>query len=269
MKLEANAKINIGLLVGARRPDGFHSIKTIMALISLSDSIDAEISDSEDFSVRIHGNETYLESGIDLMEKAAEVYHEATGLRFSLAVSISKHIPAKAGLGGGSADAAAILRFLDSHFGNYLGPERLLSLSAAVGSDVPFLTSGYSGAFVSGRGDVVEKTCVPHGSKLLVFFPRTGNSTGLLYDKLDKHPRTERQLPLLDNIFPSRATHPNDFELVSSCPLPENIMKQLAGSDAYVSMTGSGSAWIALFPDDDPPKFDNPEKCDIVSAYII
>ena len=88
MRLEAHAKINIGLLVGEKRADGFHDIKTIMALISLKDIIDAECVESDSFSVTIDGNDSYLASGVDLMEKSALLYQEETGLSFSLRLSI-------------------------------------------------------------------------------------------------------------------------------------------------------------------------------------
>lgn len=269
MRLEAHAKINIGLLVGEKRTDGFHDIKTIMALISLKDIIDAECVESDSFSVTIDGNDSYLASGVDLMEKSALLYHEKTGLSFSLRLSIEKHIPPMAGLGGGSSDAAAVLGFLDSFFGNYLGRNRLLSLSSRVGSDVPFFVSGYHGAFVTGRGEIIEECDTPHGKKLVLFIPEYGHSTVSAYNILDKIPRKERNLLGLSEFFPSRETHPNDFELVFPSPFPVDFQEKLEKEGAYFSMTGSGSAWYALFPGVIPLKFDNLEKYDIVSAYII
>ncbi len=269
MRLEAHAKVNIGLLVGERRYDGFHDIETIMARISLCDLIEAEASPARSFSVHISGNDGYLSGGKDLMEKAAELYSAETGIPFSLDIRIRKHIPAMAGLGGGSSDAASVLLYLEDFFGNPLGHERLMKLAFSVGSDVPFFVSGYSGAVVTGRGEIVNECYVPHGAGLLLFFPPHGVSTASAYDLLDTIPRNARHLAPLSEAFPTRYTHPNDFELVSDSGIPFVLSVPMFLSNAYVSMTGSGSAWFALFPSDGFPKFDNPEKYDIVSAYII
>ena len=132
-----------------------------------------------------------------------------------------------AGLGGGSSDAAAVLGFLDSFFGNYLGRNRLLSLSSRVGSDVPFFVSGYHGAFVTGRGEIIEECDTPHGKKLVLFIPEYGHSTVSAYNILDKIPRKERNLLCLSKFFPSRETHPNDFELVFPSPFSVDFQEKL------------------------------------------
>ena len=269
MVLEANAKINIGLLVGKKRDDGFHDIETIMARISLKDRIELEIKPSPSLVVSIKGNEGYIGTGMDLMEKAAIVFSNLTGFSFSLDISIDKKIPSEAGLGGGSSDAAAVFSFLNEYFGEPLEKEELIASSFAIGSDVPFFVSGYSGAFVSGKGDAVEEAYVPHGKKLLLLVPNEKTKTGEAYSKLDAIERKKRRLPSLLDSFPSRSTHPNDFELVSHNFYSSLFPPEILSSGAYISMTGSGSAWYALFSEDTLPKFDNPEKYGIVSAYII
>ena len=267
MKLEANAKVNIGLLVGDRRSDGFHNIETIMARISLSDTLDFSLSPSSSFSVAISGNEGYLKEGIDLMEKAAAVFYNLTGIGFSLFISIDKKIPSEAGLGGGSSDAAAVFSYLDEFFGFPIPKEELIAASVLIGSDVPFFVSGFNGALVSGKGEIVSECPVPRGHCVLLSIPRTGIKTGDAYASLDAMPLKNRKLPI--GSFPSRMTHPNDFELVSPVSFSDVFPPEIILSDAYISLTGSGSAWFALFPEKGVVKFDNPEKYDIVSAYII
>ena len=269
MRLEAPAKINIGLIVGNRREDGFHDIETIMARISLFDIIDAELSDSPSLSVSIKGNTCYLTSGEDLMEKAARVFSARTGIVFQLDVSIDKRIPHGTGLGGGSSDAASILLFLNEMTGYPLCYSELLETASEIGSDVPFFVSPYRGAFVRGRGEVVEECYVPTGKRLLLFFPDSPTSTASAYTRIDSVPRKERHLLSLSDSFPTRETHPNDFELVSPLNIYEVIPQPLFASDSYISLSGSGSAWFVLFRDGIITKFDNPEKYGIVSAYII
>ncbi len=268
MRLEANAKINIGLLVGDRRPDGYHSIETIMARISLSDAIEAVAEPAGRFSVSIEGNEGYVGGGADLMEKAARAFFCGSGIPFSLRIAIDKRIPVGAGFGGGSSDAAEILRYLSACFPSAFDGPSLLSLAASVGSDVPFFVSGLSGAFVAGRGDAIRPASVPHRSRVLLFIPEERVATEGAYSALDSMARPLRHLPPLDHGFPTRASHPNDFELLLG-GIPAFIPHDIVSSGAYVSMTGSGSAWFAILRGEEDVKFDNLEKYGIVSEYII
>ena len=281
MRIAAPAKINIGLLVGGARSDGYHDIETIMACISLCDYIDITVRPADHTAVRISGNESYLTHSsaddgckgstkrADLMERAAFAFSERTGLRFSADISIEKHIPVKAGLGGGSSDAGAVFTFLNAFFGFPLSRDGLVSLASEVGSDIPFFVTGLSGAIVTGRGDVVRKADVPHECSLLLFIPGEGVSTALAYASLDSRRDSGRRLPSLSGVFPSRETHPNDFEREKEGNLPSFIPRSLIQCGAYISMTGSGSAWFALIPGKQEFVFDIPENCGIVSAHII
>ena len=269
MRLEAPAKINIGLLVGALRDDGYHDIETIMARISLYDIIDAEVRPSDALSVSITGNEGYIGDGMDLMEKAARLFSDRSGISFSLTIAIDKRIPARAGLGGGSSDAAAVLRFLDGAFSHPLSRHELMDLAAAVGSDVPFFMAGYPGALVRGRGEIVMSTYVPCGRRIALFVPEEGVSTAQAYRLLDRSARPERHLAGLAAAFPTPSSHPNDFAAAAGGSMPSCIPGSLIQDGAYISMTGSGSAWFAFFSDNREFVFDILENCDIVSAYII
>ena len=269
MRLSAEAKVNIGLIVGDRRADGYHDIETIMARISLADIIEAEIEQSSSFSVSIKGNDSYLSaSATDLMERAARFFYEITGFPFALSLRVEKHIPVMAGLGGGSSDAAAVLTYLNRQFGFPIDKKHLAELSVSVGSDVPFFVSGYSGALVKGRGESVSECYVPHGKRIYIRIGEEGINTAKAYAELDKIPRKQRHLSEI-RAFPTRELFPNDFELVSSLTHKDVFPSVFTADGAYVSLTGSGSAWFSIFPDDEAHKFDNLEKCAIVSAYII
>ena len=256
MEEKAYAKINMGLAVGDRGMDGLHSIESYMALIDLYDLIDVDISLSSSLSVMIERDGQYLKEGEkDIMERCAEIFSRRFRIPFSLSIRIRKMIPSEAGLGGGSADAALILRSLFAYFGI---DEDIKETAALVGSDVPFLASGYSTAFVSGRGEVVER-CSGLGSlPLLLFLSAKGNSTAEAYRALDCLNREKVHLPPLS--FPDRKNFPNDFEKVYPLSIPEDI----ASSGAYVSLSGSGSAWYALFPDNDAIKRDGAILCHLL-----
>ncbi len=261
MRLEAQAKVNIGLIVGEARPDGYHFIETVMARISLSDIIEAELSKSSELSVSIDGCDCYLDGGIDLMEKAARAFSEMTGIRFSLHLSIDKRIPSGCGLGGGSSDAASVLRFLNHSFSDPLDDDGILECALSIGSDVPFFASGMPSALCRGRGELLEPAMAPHGARILLFIPPERTATRDAYGRLDAIPRPERHLRTDAEL--TRQAFPNDFELISPPPPAE------VGCFPYFSLTGSGSAWYAILPDTAAPKFDNPGKYAIVSAYII
>ena len=103
---KAYAKVNLGLRVLSKRPDGFHPLKTIFHLIDLHDVITLDVSDSAVTEVAVKGNEDYLPpGGVDLMEKAARLFSATSGITFRALITIEKHIPSQAGLGGGSSDA--------------------------------------------------------------------------------------------------------------------------------------------------------------------
>lgn len=237
MKRLAHAKVNIGLIVGKRRPDGYHDLETYMARIGMADLLELEIVPSDSLSITLEGND-YLQGGEDLMEKAARAFSAWWGINFSLSVRIEKRIPLEAGLGGGSSDAACVLEALSSFFSKPLPVE----LCAAVGSDVPFLASGAVCARVTGRGEVVEPCDGFSGETVYVLVPRSGVNTAAAFKALDSIARPLRHLPALGSCVPEREVYPNDFELVYTGERPEGLLR---GPD-YCSLTGSGSGWFII-----------------------
>ena len=155
IETKAYGKVNIGLKVGGKREDGYHDIDSYFLLIPFFDELSFSLEDGK-YSVDIEGNQGYLAEGkTDIMEKAAGIYSEATGLEFSLSIGIKKHIPDKAGLGGGSSDAASVLLFLNGLF-KALDEKSLLELSSKVGADVPFFVSKAQLATVRCIGDIIQ-----------------------------------------------------------------------------------------------------------------
>ena len=237
MRLLAHAKVNIGLLAGDRRPDGYHDLETYMARVELADNLDVEIEPASSLSITLEGND-YLQGGMDLMEKAARAFSSYWGLGFTLYVRIEKHIPVQAGLGGGSSDAAAVLNALSSFFSKPLPVE----LSADVGSDVPFLASGFTAALCKGRGEILQPCQGFSGQDLYILVPEDRVETKAAFNALDSIARPLRNLPALGSCAPTREVYPNDFELVYKGLRPEALL----GGPCYCSLTGSGSGWFAV-----------------------
>jgi 4-diphosphocytidyl-2-C-methyl-D-erythritol kinase len=157
----APAKLNLFLRVLGRRDDGFHDIETLILPVTLADGVRAAYRE-EGFGLAIAGElaGAVPADAANLVVRAAEALARATGERRGARLMLAKRIPVAAGLGGGSADAAAALRALDRLWGWGLGADRLVEVAAEVGSDVPSLVPGLP-VLVSGRGARVERVDVP------------------------------------------------------------------------------------------------------------
>ena len=151
MELSANAKINLTLDILRKREDGYHDLQMVMQAVTLSDALTvAPAQGSEGQAVSdLH----FLPTGDrNLAQMAAAAFREATGLGGQVDVAIQKHVPVCAGLAGGSADAAAVLRAMNALTGAGLSPVELADIGARAGSDVPFCVLGGT-ALAEGRGD--------------------------------------------------------------------------------------------------------------------
>lgn len=150
---KAPAKVNLALDILGRRPDGYHEMYMVMQALSLADTVALEEVPGE-FTLSARGLELPAE-GKTLEQRTAEAFFQAAGLDMpGLAVTLEKRIPTYAGLGGGSADAAALLRLLRERYAPDMSPEALEAVGAAVGSDVPFCVRGGT-ALAEGRGEVL------------------------------------------------------------------------------------------------------------------
>lgn len=148
LAIPAYAKINLSLEVIGRRDDGYHDIATILQTISLADTLTIETADA----LTVSCDAPDLSGERNLVWTAAVALAERAGITPGARIHIAKRIPVAAGLGGGSADAAAALRGLNRLWGLNLSPADLASVAAGLGSDVPFLLTGGI-ALATGRGD--------------------------------------------------------------------------------------------------------------------
>ena len=151
--LTAPAKVNLALDILGTRPDGYHDMKMVMQTISLCDTVSVEET-AAGFELRTDGN--FIPAGKKTLEqRAAEAFFEAAGLPMpGLRVTLEKVTPAYAGLGGGSADVAALLRILRDTYAPELSTEELERIGFTVGSDMPFCVRGGT-ALAEGRGEVL------------------------------------------------------------------------------------------------------------------
>lgn len=179
MEIDAPAKVNPTLRVLGKRADGYHELETLMVPLDLADRL--EITAGEGQGILLGCSDSTLPTdGANLAWRAAEVFARETGLKFRTEIFIHKNIPQGAGLGGGSSDAAAVLKALDKLLGTGLGVERLEKMAAELGSDVPFFIRCVP-AVCRGRGERVEPVGGVAGERLLLVMPPFGVSTPWAY----------------------------------------------------------------------------------------
>ena len=179
----AHAKVNLTLEVGAKRADGYHEVTSVMQRIGLWDTVTVECGTGRD---RLVCGVPVTESEDDnLCMKAVRAFFEETGLESGgVTVTLEKRIPVQAGLGGGSSDAAAVLRALRRLYAPDMGDGRLEALAARLGSDVPFFIRGGT-QLATGRGEVVAPLPGLTAGWFVVVKPEEGYSTAEMYQRLD------------------------------------------------------------------------------------
>jgi 4-diphosphocytidyl-2-C-methyl-D-erythritol kinase len=253
MVTTAYAKINLGLRILGRRSDGYHDIETIFHRINLRDELLLEST----------GGEILLESdradiptdSQNLCWRAAALLRERTGVRSGVAIKLTKHIPSGAGLGGGSSDAAAMLRTLPRLWHLQPDKETVLSVARELGSDVSFFLHQHSG-YGLGRGDQLTHFPLALPYWIVLVCPSIHVSTPWAYGEYSKiHSGTRRSpLPLWNSSTGNLAEPPllykNDFEEIvfPAYPAIREIRDRLQTLGAlYAVMSGSGASVLGLF----------------------
>ena len=253
----AYAKLNLTLDVLGKRDDGYHDLKSVMQTISIRDDLEIDVGTGKPWKL-LCTNEDIPTDESNLAWKAAKVYCDSMNKDpDGIEIRITKRIPSGAGMGGGSADAAAVLRALNRHYGEPLSIMALAELGAQVGSDVPFCTICGT-AMVEGRGERLRKLPDMPDCIFVVCKPDFSVSTPELYKKIDevaipKHPDNQAMESALlsgdlgkvaENVF-------NVFDpVVTADHLELNYIKSIFNSYGSLNqqMTGSGSAVFAILP---------------------
>jgi len=235
---------------------GFHSIETVFHRIQLADEIEIHITDGERV-IDVAGAELGAAES-NLAYRAAVAYSARAGWPAGFRIELTKHIPVGAGLGGGSADAAAVLRTLDMLSSNPMGAHTLIKLASGLGSDVPFLTGDAAMALAWGHGErMIELLPLPSRDLLLVT-PDFAVSTADAYRWLDEDLRdgSSTQCPAGLTLRPGDLSRwedvsrfaRNDFEQPVSARYPEiaDALRDLRSKSSFTQMTGSGSTFYGV-----------------------
>jgi len=256
MKLIAPAKVNLFLTVGARRGDGLHEIESVMQAISLHDTV--TLSPASSFSVSIEPAGAAPEDDTNLAVRAARAFN-ALHDGGSVAISIDKRIPVAAGLGGGSADAAATLVGLNMLLDKRVSKKALEKMAAGLGADVPFCVRGGTAA-ARGAGEDLSVLPCPAPVWWVIGISGASLSTADVYEEFDRlgGGRVEDPYDVADSLARADISRlagalRNDLEraALSLAPQIRSGRDALGAAGALaVILAGSGPTWLGLARDE-------------------
>lgn len=249
IKVVAPAKINLMLDVIGKRDDGYHTLTTVMQSVSLSDIV--TISESNDGIISVKASDLSIPSDEkNIAYKAASEFVKSMNIQHKgLDIHIQKNIPSEAGLGGGSADAAAVLVGLNYLFNTNLSQKQLCNIGANIGADVPFCISGGT-KLCNGIGEIITEAPTLEQCYVIIVKGITGISTKIAFQKIDDlgfnvNPNFNKYNGSVQSI---KELGYNRFELVTDNEDVKNIKNQMLVMGAeYSAMSGSGSAVFGLF----------------------
>ena len=237
----APAKLNLFLHITGRRDDGYHLLQSVFMLIDWCDTLHFDVRDDgvierEDLTITLPAD--------DLVMRAAQLLQRASGTHLGAHIAIEKRIPAQAGMGGGSSDAATTLLALNRLWGLNWPLSKLMALALPLGADVPFFLGGHN-AWVEGIGEKITPIEVP-AARFAVVKPNAGLETGRIFQASGLERATETAT------MPVFAVNPygfgrNDLQPVAQalCPEITQALRWLGSFGLSPRMTGSGSAVFA------------------------
>ena len=245
------AKINLALHVRARRPDGYHAIETLFAFVDGGDAIAAEFADADSLTIDGEFAEGLSADGDNLVMRALALLRDRHGADRvpPLAVTLTKALPVAAGIGGGSADAAAMARVVRRHFLREIGDRALARIMSPLGADVAACVASET---CLGVGTGEELSVVPGlrlgGTPVLLVNPRQPVATGPVFaawDGIDRGPLFTGAEPRA-GLLSAR----NDLQrpAIAQCPAIADILLELGALRPWLArMSGSGATCFALF----------------------
>lgn len=250
------AKINLSLDVTGKRPDGYHNIDSIFEEISLCDTVTIEFNNTKDISVSCSKPGIPTDSRNIVWKAASEFFKASDISNPGLHIHIDKNIPNEAGMGGGSTNAAGVLKLLNDYFNTQMNDEQLMEIAARTGADTPFFIKGKL-CLVEGTGEIVKPLPALPTHYVVCAKGNKGVSTPEAYRQIDllentqHHSKTEilkhisnsdicGLMPLCLNTF-EKTNIPEDIDTIKT------IMKKHHTTGTL--MTGSGSAVFGIFTD--------------------
>lgn len=256
LHISSHAKVNLFLRVLAREADGYHGIETLFCLLNLADDLRVERREGHDITLDTGGTDLGPERD-NLAVRAASAVMEATGRRFGVHLELTKRIPARAGLGGGSSNAAAALVAVNHLAGNPVPRHEMLQMGARLGSDVPFFLSGGALALGWGHGERMMRVPALPPAPALLLIPPIGVSTAEAYRWIDQarvsgaaRGAVALDLDSLSTWGSIGRMAGNEFESVvfGKHPGIRAAFEALTGTHPLVCrMSGSGSAIFAVY----------------------
>ncbi len=245
VKQFAPAKINLYLHILGRRPDGFHELETLMAPISLGDTLDIDLIPDDTGGIEFTCSDPALSDAKDnLATKAARVFLDEFKLTTGVRIHLDKAVPVGAGLGGGSSDAAAMLLALRTLTRIDCSDAKLAELAARLGSDIPFFIYR-TPAICRGRGEIIEPIRLNEEFQGLLVHPGFGVSTPWAYKTYAQNPSQGELGRSFENLTLRNDLEPPAFSKYPWLPTVKSwFQKQPETLDAL--MSGSGSSVFAL-----------------------
>ena len=242
----APAKLNLFLHITGRRADGYHLLQSVFLLVDWCDVLHFELRKDGGLS---REDLTWELPADDLVLRAARALQQATACRLGAHIGVAKSVPAQAGMGGGSSDAASTLLALNRLWNLQLPREALTRIGLSLGADVPFFLGG-DNAWIEGVGEQITPVQLPR-ARLVVAKPQAGLDTRLIFS--DAGLKRDSELAIISGF----AANPygfgrNDLQPVAQrlCPSMCQCLDWLATKGLSARMTGSGSAVFALLEDD-------------------
>jgi 4-diphosphocytidyl-2-C-methyl-D-erythritol kinase len=255
--LLAPAKVNLALHVTGRRVDNYHLLDSIAVFADVGDRV--EIKEAEEFSLSVTGPFAAHAPGnsTDLAWRAATAFFDLTGTKPAAAIRVEKNIPAGAGLGGGSADAGAVLAGLNRHFATGLSNDDLAAIGLKLGADVPMCLAGRA-LRARGIGEDIQAIEGWPPLPMVLVWPGVVVSTATVFSALER--RDNPALPesptvdTLDEALEFLLACRNDLEApaLALAPVIGEVLQALRTTEGCVlaRMSGSGSACFGLFASD-------------------
>jgi 4-diphosphocytidyl-2-C-methyl-D-erythritol kinase len=253
MKLLSPAKINLFLQVTGKRPDGYHELFSLMCCVDLCDTLFLQFGLE---NIRIESSDPQIPlDETNLAHRAAAVFFKTLNINDGLKIAINKSIPVAAGLGGGSSNAASVLKGLNRHYGYPFSRNQLMSMGLGLGADVPFFLFGKP-ALACGIGEKLQAYPGKLPFHVVVIYPGFRVSTGEVFQNLNlgltKGEKNFKQPFLIKTCFNPGLHLCNDLEIVTASehPVITSIKEQLLAYGALGAlMSGSGPTVFGLFSD--------------------
>lgn len=271
VKEKAYAKINLYLDVCSRRDDGFHEIESIMQSISLGDELTFTLTPGKECSVSLEilGNDDLKNDESNLVLRAVKAFEEYRPIEGRLDITLKKQIPTEAGLGGGSADAAATLRALNRLADEPIDDIELYNIATGLGSDVPFCLRGGT-HICRGRGELLSHTKALKNLHILIVnsgekvsTPKAYGELDRMYDNFKAERRDDGRKAAFESIKAGKCDKLyNIFEeaVLPNCPKAKSAKERLISLGATVAlMSGSGATIFGIFENENAAKNANDE----------